>query len=54
MCDDEVPTVGIDNEFGEYKAGFAGDFAPKTKFPCIVGHHKYKYKVKDGWGSKIY
>ena len=54
MYDDEVPTVVIDNGSGECKAGFAGDDAPKTKFPCIVGHHRYKHMVKDSWGSKIH
>ena len=37
MCDEEVAAVVIDNGSGILKAGFAGDDAPKTVFPSIVG-----------------
>ena len=41
MTDDEVQTVVIDNGSGECKAGFAGDEAPRTNFPCIIGYPKH-------------
>ncbi len=38
--DDEVTAVCIDNGSGSIKAGFAGDEAPRTIFPTIVGRAK--------------
>ena len=37
MCDDEVVALVVDNGSGMCKAGFAGDDAPHTVFPSIVG-----------------
>ena len=41
MTDDEVQAVVIDNGSGECKAGLAGDEAPRTNFPCIIGYPKH-------------
>jgi actin len=38
---DELQTLVIDNGPGMYKAGFAGDEAPRSVFPSIVGPPKY-------------
>ena len=35
--DDDLDPIVIDNGSGYMKAGFAGDDAPKCKFPTIVG-----------------
>lgn len=37
MADEDTPAVVIDNGSGMCKAGFAGDDAPRTVFPSIVG-----------------
>ena len=37
---EEVPAVVIDNGSGMIKAGIAGDDAPRTYFPSIVGRPK--------------
>ncbi|GIQ87729.1 actin family protein, partial [Kipferlia bialata] len=36
MTDEKLPIV-IDNGSGMCKAGFAGDDAPRTVFPALVG-----------------
>ncbi|MCD7451344.1 actin [Datura stramonium] len=38
----DIQTLVIDNGTGMSKAGFAGDDAPRTVFPSIVGHSRYK------------
>jgi len=40
MTDDLNPAVIIDNGSGMIKAGIAGDDAPRTYFPSIVGRPK--------------
>ena len=40
MCEDEIAALVIDNGSGMIKAGFAGDDAPRTSFPSIVGQPK--------------
>ena len=37
MTDDDVAALVIDNGSGMIKAGFAGDDAPRSVFPAIVG-----------------
>ena len=38
---DEIQSVVIDNGSGCVKAGFAGDDAPRSVFPSIVGRPKH-------------
>jgi actin, other eukaryote len=38
--DEEVTAVVIDNGSGMAKAGFAGDDAPRSVFPTVVGRPK--------------
>jgi len=38
MCDEDVARVVVDIGSGTCKAGFAGDDAPRSVFPTIVGH----------------
>ena len=38
---EEETTIVIDNGSGMCKAGFAGDEAPRSVFPSVVGHPKY-------------
>eukprot|EP00388_Colpodella_angusta_P001073 GDKJ01003598.1.p1 GENE.GDKJ01003598.1~~GDKJ01003598.1.p1 ORF type:complete len:420 (+),score=100.30 GDKJ01003598.1:24-1283(+) len=40
MADDELQAVVIDNGSGVCKAGFAGDDAPRSVFPTVVGRPK--------------
>ena len=40
MTEIENPAVVIDNGSGMIKAGIAGDDAPRTYFPSIVGRPK--------------
>jgi len=40
MADDEVAALVVDNGSGMCKAGFAGDDAPRSVFPSIVGRPK--------------
>ncbi|OXA36947.1 Actin-3 [Folsomia candida] len=56
MCDDEVAAlVIIDNGSGLCKAGFAGDDAPRTVFPSIVGRPRFKgYSPTDTWTIESY
>ncbi|XP_070580866.1 actin-4-like [Ptychodera flava] len=42
MFDDEIPALVIDNGSGMCKAGFAGDDAPRSVFPAVVGRPKHK------------
>ncbi|XP_043940997.1 actin-like [Protopterus annectens] len=42
MADDIIVTVVIDNGSGFCKAGFAGEDAPQSVFPSIVGHTRQK------------
>merc|ERR1712066_693146 len=52
MCgDDEVQALVVDNGSGMCKAGFAGDDAPRSVFPSIVGRPKYE-GVVPGMGQK--
>lgn len=46
MADNE-PTAAlvIDNGSGTTMAGFAGDDAPRSVFPSIVGRHRSIYRV---------
>jgi len=42
MCDeDETACLVIDNGSGMFKAGFAGDVAPRAVFPSIVGRPRH-------------
>ena len=40
--DDDVATLVVDNGSGMCKAGFAGDDAPRSAFPSIVGHPRHQ------------
>jgi len=51
MDDDEVCALVVDNGSGMVKAGFAGDDAPRTVFPSIVGRPKHT-GVMVGMGQK--
>ncbi|XP_061169243.1 actin, cytoplasmic-like [Saccostrea echinata] len=42
MDDEDVAALVIDNGSGMCKAGFAGDDAPKTVFPSIVGRPRHQ------------
>nr|QWE91174.1 beta-actin [Suigetsumonas clinomigrationis] len=41
MAEDEVQALVVDNGSGMCKAGFAGDDAPRSVFPSIVGRPKH-------------
>merc|ERR1711971_824264 len=51
MCDDDVQALVVDNGSGMCKAGFAGDDAPRSVFPSIVGRPKHA-GVMVGMGQK--
>jgi len=53
MCeqDEDAAALVVDNGSGMVKAGFAGDDAPRTVFPSIVGRPKHK-GVMVGMGQK--
>ena len=52
MCDEEeVAALVVDNGTGMCKAGFAGDDAPRSVFPSIVGRPKHQ-GVMVGMGQK--
>merc|ERR1712216_193609 len=51
MADDEVAALVVDNGSGMCKAGFAGDDAPRSVFPSIVGRPKYE-GIMPGMGQK--
>ena len=42
---DDTCAVVIDNGSGMCKAGFAGDDAPRSVFPAIVGRPKYGVSI---------
>merc|ERR1712109_397781 len=42
MCDEDVAALVCDNGSGMCKAGFAGDDAPRTVFPSIVGRPRHQ------------
>ncbi|ELT97855.1 hypothetical protein CAPTEDRAFT_204377 [Capitella teleta] len=39
--DEEIPAVVLDNGSGMVKAGFAGEDAPRSVFPALVGRARY-------------
>ena len=51
MSDEEPTALVIDNGSGLMKAGFAGDDAPRSVFPSIVGRPRHK-GVMVGMGQK--
>jgi len=53
---DEEPTqaVVIDNGSGMVKAGFAGDEAPRSVFPSIVGVPKYRICMNETYTKECY
>ena len=50
MADDEIQSLVLDNASGMYKAGFAGDDAPRAVFPSVVGRPRQGVMV--GMGQK--
>jgi actin-related protein len=40
MAEEDVAALVVDNGSGMCKAGFAGDDAPRSVFPSIVGRPK--------------
>ena len=50
----EIQTLVIDNGSGMCKAGFAGDEAPRSVFPSIVGRPKYAQTVAGGQNKDCY
>ena len=51
MCDEEATPLVIDNGSGMVKGGFAGDDAPRSVFPSIVGRPRHQ-GVMVGMGQK--
>jgi actin-related protein len=51
MCDEDVAAIVIDNGSGMCKAGFAGDDAPRSVFPSVVGRPRHQ-AVMVGMGQK--
>jgi len=51
---EEVLTLVIDNGSGMCKAGFAGDEAPRSVFPSIVGRPKYRQQLAGGSNKDAY
>ncbi|XP_064086612.1 actin-2, muscle-specific-like [Macrobrachium nipponense] len=51
MCDDDLASVVCDNGSGLCKAGFAGDDAPRSVFPSLVGRPRHQ-GVMVGMGQK--
>merc|ERR1712056_42334 len=51
MCDEDTAALVVDNGSGMCKAGFAGDDAPRSVFPSIVGRPKYE-GIMPGMGQK--
>ena len=45
---DDVAAVVLDNGSGMFKAGFAGDDAPRAVFPAVIGRPRYQ-AVMAGW-----
>ena len=47
MNDDDVAALVVDNGSAMFKAGFAGDDAPRSVFPSIVGRPRHQvYPVR--------
>ncbi|MPC25968.1 actin-2, muscle-specific-like [Portunus trituberculatus] len=51
MCDEEACPLVVDNGSGLCKAGFAGDDAPRSVFPSLVGRPRHQ-GVMVGMGQK--
>ena len=51
MSEDDVGVLVVDNGSGVCKAGFAGDDAPRSVFPSIIGTPRYQ-AVMVGMGQK--
>ena len=51
---EEIQTLVIDNGSGMCKAGFAGDEAPRSVFPSIVGRPKYGQAIVGGHNKDAY
>ncbi|KAL7673366.1 hypothetical protein ACOME3_008225 [Neoechinorhynchus agilis] len=51
MADEDVAAIVIDNGSGLCKAGFAGDDAPRSVFPSLVGRPRHQ-GVMVGMGAK--
>ncbi|KAJ3273686.1 centractin- actin- protein of the dynactin complex [Terramyces sp. JEL0728] len=51
MMSDDITSVVIDNGSGMVKAGFAGEDAPRTVFPSIVGRPRHQ-SIMVGFGQK--
>ena len=51
MCDDDTCPLVVDNGSGLCKAGFAGDDAPRSVFPSLVGRPRHQ-GVMVGMGQK--
>ena len=49
-----MSTLVIDNGSGMCKAGFAGDEAPRSVFPSLVGRPKYQNQVVGGSDRDVY
>ena len=58
MCDDDVQAVVVDNGTGIIKAGFAGDYAHRCAFPCVLGrpavYRPAVGAVEDCVGDEVY
>jgi actin len=52
--EEEVQALVIDNGSGMCKAGFAGDEAPRSVFPSIVGRPKYRQQLAGGSNKDAY
>ena len=44
--DEDVAAIVIDNGSGMCKAGFAGDDAPRSVFPSLVGRPRFQVRKK--------
>ena len=42
---EEIPAIVVDNGSGYCKAGFAGDDAPRSSFPSIIGKRKHSDRM---------
>ena len=51
---EDIQTLVIDNGSGMCKAGFAGDEAPRSVFPSIVGRPKYGTAIVGGQNKDTY
>ena len=48
MDNDETVALVVDNGSGIYKAGFAGDDAPRAVFSSVIGRPRYQGVTVDG------